>query len=90
MSDLAFVTDGTLETIVDPVERQRERAEEMLRECSERCISRAFTYADAGLHYLGTLRRSNADISEQLEEYETTLKAFLVQVMALRGVEHVG
>ena len=66
---------------------ERDRWERINRECARRHIGHAFDEAEAALDFLGTLKRAGHPITFELEECEVTLKAFLVQVMALRGFQ---
>ena len=59
--DLNWVTDGTLQRIV---ERKSDRYEDNLRECFRRNLNHAFDYAKA-------MSRSGFDASEELRDAHT-------------------
>lgn len=81
--DLNFVTDGTIDRICS----QRTQRHELLQECFKHNIKRAFDYAEAALDHCGSLQRAGFGTIEELDEAEVLLKAFLVQVMALRRAQ---
>lgn len=78
--DLNFITDGTIERIC----AQRNRREEVLRECFSHDLKLAFDYAEAAMDHCRDMKRARFNTTEELAEARVTLEAFLVAVMAMQ------
>ncbi len=83
MNNLNFITDGTLDHILD-VESRRNHREEVLRECLRHSLKHALDYADAALDHCRDLKRARFDVSAELNDTETMLKAFLCAVLTMK------
>jgi hypothetical protein len=85
MSDLNFVTDGT----IDRIACQRAHREAILRDCAKHDLKLSLDYAEAALDHLRDMQRARFSAVEELKDTRVTLEAFLVAVMAMQREEGV-
>lgn len=80
MSDLNFVTDGTIERVC----AQRSRRHEVLREVFTHRLSRLQDDAERMTDICRDLIRAGANPTEELKEAETFIKALSLLLMVLQ------
>ncbi len=83
MTNLNFITDGTIERLC----AQRNRRAEVLRECFNNKISRIQDDAEAMTDYCRDMQRAGIDARPELTEAENYLKSLLLLVGIMK-LEH--
>lgn len=80
MSDVNFVTDGTVERIC----RDRKTRHDSLREGFAQKIKHAQNHAEGATDYLRDLIKSGADVTEELREAELFAHSLSLVVLLLK------
>ena len=83
MSDINFITDGTVERIVAP-RSIKQHVEDIRRECLKSKLKHLADDCEVAQDYCRDLMRSGADVSEELSELETTARGLLFVVLLLK------
>lgn len=81
--DLNFVTDGTLERILN---RKHDRYGELLHEAFAHNLKHALNYAERALEYSKSLAAHGYDIFDELEQAETFARGLLLAVLLQQKV----
>lgn len=80
MSDVNFVTDGTIERIC----RDKKTREDVLREGLTQKLKHMQNHAEGATEYLRDLIKAGADVSEELKEGELFAHSFMLVVLLLK------
>ena len=81
--DLNFVTDGTLDRILD-VESRRNHRVEVLMECFRHSIERIHKDTDAMIDHCRAMIRAKLDVTKELDDAETLISAELLVIKLLK------